>query len=149
MNEEKPLGLEIRFTSNLIKSYVDQELEKKLSYKLTGIEGMTMGYIFRHDKEEITAAAVMEKSHASKATTSQTLAGLVKKGYIKMIPSPSDKRKKIISLTKEGQEVEAEFKEAFVEIGKEVKKGLSEEDEKKIREILKKVQQNVAGLTRE
>jgi DNA-binding MarR family transcriptional regulator len=145
MSEEKALGADIRQTSNLIKAYVDQTLQSHLQENLTGIEGMTLGYIFHHQGQEIVAKDIMARSKASKATTSQTLAGLEKKGYIRMAPSSQDKRKKIIELTVKGEQVEAEFKEIFIEISAQVKKGITPEEEKTIREVLVKIRQNVGG----
>jgi DNA-binding MarR family transcriptional regulator len=141
--KEKPIGAEIRCTDNLIKTYIDQTLETKLKDDLTGIEGMTLGFIFRHQGEEITAKEVMARSRTSKATTSQTLHGLVKKGYIKMEPSLSDQRKKTITLTPKGVEMQSEFKEIFKEITATVKKGITPEEEKEIRLVLKKIQTNI------
>lgn len=141
--KEKPIGAEIRCTDNLIKTFIDQTLENKLKDDLTGIEGMTLGFIFRHQNEEITAKEVMARSRTSKATTSQTLNGLVKKGYLKMESSSKDKRKKIITLTPKGVEMENEFKEIFKEISLTVKKGITEEEEKEVRAILKKIQANI------
>jgi DNA-binding MarR family transcriptional regulator len=145
MNEEKPIGAEIRHTDNLIKAYIDQTLENHLKENLTGIEGMTMGYIFRHQDQEITAKEVMARSRVSKATTSQTLNGLVKKGYIRMSPSKTDKRKKVITLTAKGEQVEAEFNEIFKEISARVKKGITPEEEATVRGILAKIRANVGG----
>jgi DNA-binding MarR family transcriptional regulator len=145
MNEEKPIGAEIRHTDNLIKAYIDQTLENHLKENLTGIEGMTMGYIFRHQDQEITAKEVMARSRVSKATTSQTLNGLVKKGYIGMSPSKTDKRKKVITLTAKGEQVEAEFNEIFKEISARVKKGITPEEEATVRGILAKIRANVGG----
>lgn len=143
MNEEKPIGADIRHTDNLIKAYIDKVLESRLKENLTGIEGMTMGYIFRHQGQEITAKDVMERSRVSKATTSQTLNGLVKKGYIRMDPPKEDKRKKVITLTAKGERVEMEFKEIFKEITAQVKKGISLEEEATIRAVLAKIRANV------
>jgi len=143
MNEEKPIGVEIRHTDNLIKAYIDQTLSNQLEEKLTGIEGMTLGYIFHHQEEEIVAKDVMARSRVSKATTSQTLAGLVKKGYLRMAPSKEDKRKKIITLTEKGEKVEMEFKTIFRAISAQVKKGIGPEEEKTVREILAKIRANV------
>jgi DNA-binding MarR family transcriptional regulator len=145
MEENRPLGVEIRMTSNLVKNYIDQTLEKNLKEKLTGIEGMSLGYIFRHQGEEITAKEIRDRSHSSKATISQTLSGLEKKGYIEAVPSPSDKRKKIIVLTPLGQKVQKEFREIFKGITAQVKRGISPEEEENVREILKKIQANVGG----
>lgn len=145
MNEEKPLGADIRQTSNLIKAFIDQTLQGRIKENLTGIEGMTLGYIFRHQGQEIVAKDVMARSKASKATTSQTLNGLVKKGCIKMVPSAGDKRKKIITLTEKGEELEREFKALFVEIGAKIKEDITPEEEKTIRAVLAKIRQNVSG----
>lgn len=143
MNEEKPIGVEIRHTDNLIKAYIDQTLSSQLEERLTGIEGMTLGFIFHHQGVEIVAKDVMAHSKVSKATTSQTLAGLVKKGYIRMIPSKEDKRKKVITLTDKGEKVEMEFKTIFGAISAQVKKGISPEEDKTVREVLAKIRANV------
>ena len=142
--KEKPLGVEIRCTGNLIKNYIDQSLQAQLKDKLTGIEGMTLGFIFHNQEKKITAKDVMARSKASKATTSQTLNGLVKKGYIRMETIPNDKRIKAITLTLKGIEMENEFKDIFKDITLTVRKGISEEDEKTIRRILKTIQTNVS-----
>lgn len=146
MNEEKPLGAEIRTTDNCIKNYIDQTLQNALQEQLTGIEGMTLGYIFRHQDQSITAKEVMARSKVAKATISQTLNGLVKKGYLSMVPSPADKRKKIIALTPRGVAVENEFKAIFTEITQQVKKGVTPEEEATLRSVLAKIRANV-GIT--
>jgi|LAHS01.1.fsa_nt_gb DNA-binding MarR family transcriptional regulator len=143
MNEEKPLGAEIRMTSNAVKNYIDLTLESQLKDRLTGIEGLTMGYLFKHEGSPVTAKDIMERSHSSKATTSQTLHGLEVKGYIKMVPSKDDKRVKVIELTDKGEEVHREFGEIFKEISRQVKQGITPEDEALVRKILKQIQANV------
>src|SRR5574344_954958 len=144
MDEEKPLGAEIRRTDHLIKAYIDQTLEEHLKEELTGIEGMTLGYIFHHQGQEIVAKDVMARSKVSKATTSQTLSGLEKKGYIRMVAAPEDKRKKIITLTAKGEKVEAEFKEIFKEISARVKAGVTPEEEATVRSVLAKIRANLS-----
>ena len=143
MNEEKPLGAEIRVTSNAVKSYIDATLESKLKDRLTGIEGLTMGYLFKHEGSVVTAKDIMEKSHSSKATTSQTLHGLEEKGYIRMVPSKDDKRVKGIELTEKGEEVHKEFREIFKGVTAQVKRGITPEEEEIVRRVLKKIQANV------
>jgi MarR family transcriptional regulator, repressor for mepA len=141
--EEKPLGVEIRLTGNMIKNFIDQTIQANLKENITGIEGMVLGYIFHHDDHEITSKDVMERNRASKATTSQTLNNLAKKGYLAMSPSSIDHRKKIITLTPKGIEVENEFKEIFKEISIQVRKGITLEDEANVKRILKLIRSNV------
>jgi MarR family transcriptional regulator, repressor for mepA len=143
MEKEKALGVDIRITSNLVKNYVDKTLQEKLKESLTGIEGMILGYIFHNQGSEITAKAVMENGRAAKATVSQSLSGLVKKGYIVMTPSKEDKRKKVIALTDKGMAVEAEFKEIFKDISAKVEKGISQEEIQNFRQVLKKMRDNI------
>jgi len=145
MEPEKPLGVEMRITNNMIKAYVDQTVQAELEEPLTGIEGMVLGFVFKAEGQTITATEIMSKAKAAKATTSQTLKGLVKKGYLKMESSPIDKRKKMITLTDKGIKVEEEFKEIFKEISQKVKSGITPEEEQIFRSVLKKIRENVGN----
>ena len=60
-----------------------------------------------------------------------------------MQPSHSDKRKKVITLTDKGLQVEAEFKEIFIGISLKVKEGVTPEEEETVRNVLKKIRANV------
>lgn len=136
-------------TSNAVKTYIDQVLEEKLKDRLTGIEGLTMGYLFKHEGSETTAQELMAHSHSSKATTSQTLSGLEKKGYIVMQPSQKDKRKKAIVLTEKGEEVHQEFQTIFKDVTATVKENVTPEEEATVRAVLKKIQANVGYAKKE
>ncbi|MCI1245236.1 MAG: MarR family transcriptional regulator [Bacilli bacterium] len=143
--EEKPLGAEIRVTNNLIKAYIDRTLNTRLKENLTGIEGMILGFLFRHPDLKLTSKDIMDRSRGSKATTSQSVNGLVKKGYIEMVVSSVDHRKKIIHLTEKGIAVEGEFKEIFKGITAQIKNGVSSEEEALVRRILARIRDNVSG----
>ncbi|MCR4561727.1 MAG: MarR family transcriptional regulator [Bacilli bacterium] len=145
MSDKKPIGVEIRTTSNMIKCYIDQILSERLDFGLTGIEGMILSYIFRlEDKGIVTARDVMKSSKASKSTTSQSLTGLEKKGFITMGPSEEDKRVKIIQLTERGREAQAECRYVFQDIRKVISQGITEEEENLLREMLEKIQKNIS-----
>jgi DNA-binding MarR family transcriptional regulator len=145
MDQEKPLGVEIRLTNNMIKAYIDQTLQAKLEEPLTGIEGMVLGYVFKAEGQTVTSTELLAKSKGAKATISQTLKGLVKKGYLKMEPSSQDKRKKMITLTEKGLKVEKEFKEIFKGITQQVKNGITPEEEQTVRNVLAKIRTNVGN----
>lgn len=144
MAETKPLGYEIRLTANQIKCYIDQKVTVGVGSNLTGIEGMTMGFLFHHKNEEVTCKRLMERDGASKATVSQTLKGLEKKGFIEMVHPKDDKRKKIISLTPKGQEIEREFDEIFKEINQNIESGLDEKEIETLRSLLMRIRENVS-----
>jgi DNA-binding MarR family transcriptional regulator len=142
-NEPRPLGVELRETSNAVKNFIDNYLETKLSDKLTGIEGMTLGYIFHHSDKEITAKDIMGRSKVSKATMSQTLKGLAKKDLIKAEPKKGDKRVKVIVLTDKGRKINEEFRLLFAQISKQIVQGLSEEEMAQMRKTMEKIRLNI------
>jgi len=141
--EQKHLASETKMATHAIRSYIDKVLSEKLSEKLTGVEGMTMGYFFHHQDRVLTAHSVMDRFHITKATASQTLNGLRKKGLILMNSLPSDKRIKRIVLTAKGQEVQAEFKVIFTSINEEIEKGISGEEKTTFRAVLSKMMDNI------
>ncbi len=142
--DKRSIGYTLRKTSNSIKNYIDQSLQQLIVERLTGIEGMTMGFIFHHKGEKITAGDIMLRSHVNKATTSQTLNGLVKKGYIEMNPDKNDKRVKLISLTKLGEEINKEFDEAFKKINAKIENGLQDEDKENLYRYLEIIEKNIS-----
>jgi DNA-binding MarR family transcriptional regulator len=144
IEKNKPLGAQLRDTSHCIKYFIDGSLNKSIKEKLTGIEGMTMEFLALHENEEVTASHYMKVANISKATVSQILTGMEKKGLIKMEPSKKDKRKKVISFTKKGREVSDSFDKAFIKINCQIEKGLTDKDKKELVRLLNKIKNNVS-----
>ena len=107
--DKRSLGFETRKLAHAIKLYVDTEVTQQLDVDLSGVEGMTLGYIFHHPDERVTAQSLMEHFKVKKAACSQLLHSLSKKGIIKMETDPSDKRVKRIVLTKKGKDVHVDL----------------------------------------
>ena len=126
--EQRSLGAEIRRTGNAIKNYINNVLIANLNEKLTGVEGTTMVFIFRHQGQDLTARDIMARFDVSKATVSQILHGIEKKGLIAMRPLKDDKRVKIIVLTGKGQKINEEFTVLFAEMNSRIEKNLTEEE---------------------
>ncbi len=141
--EQHPLGAEIRHTGNAIKNYINNVLLAKLNEKLTGVEGMTMVFIFRHQGQDLSARDVMARFDVSKATVSQILHGIEKKGLIVMKPLKDDKRVKIIVLTAKGQKINEEFTTLFTEMNSKIEKGLTEDEKIQLRSTLLKMRENI------
>ncbi len=143
MEEKRPIGAEIRVTSNAIKNYIDKKMSQDLSLEITGVESMTLMYIFRHEIGNVTAADLMQRFGVSKATTSQTISSLKDKGYIVQNVSSHDRRVKYIVLTKKGRELKKRFDEMFATINASVVLNLTEEEKSELVALLKRVQDNV------
>lgn len=142
---ELRLGPQIRKTNNAIRNYVDSECDKKLSVRLTGIEGMTVGYLFSKDGEPVSPADLMSIFSLKKATVSEACARLYKKGFVSFVADPSDKRKKRYKLTEKGKKAHIDFETVFDGITDSLEKGITEDEKKAFLKVCAKIRDNAGG----
>lgn len=142
MKDEKPLGQDIHLTSCVIDSYISTNITGSGKKVLTGIEGLTLGFL-AHDDHPKTTKDVMERFHIAKATASQTLSGLEKKGMIRQEAYADDKRRKQIMLTDEGREIQDTIDEKFAIMNSTLEEGISEEEKETFRKVLFKIRCNL------
>jgi MarR family transcriptional repressor of mepA len=143
--DKRSLGFETRKLAHAIKLYVDTEVTQQLDVDLSGVEGMTLGYIFHHPDERVTAQSLMEHFKVKKAACSQLLHSLSKKGIIKMETDPSDKRVKRIVLTKKGKDVHAEFDRIFAKINAQIEKDITPEDRATFERVIGQIAANIGA----
>jgi MarR family transcriptional repressor of mepA len=143
--DKRSLGFETRKLAHAIKLYVDTEVAQQLDVDLSGVEGMTLGYIFHHPDERVTAQSLMEHFKVKKAACSQLLHSLSKKGIIKMETDPSDKRVKRIVLTKKGKDVHAEFDRIFAKINSQIEKDITPEDRATFERVIGQIAANIGA----
>jgi MarR family transcriptional repressor of mepA len=143
--DKRSLGFETRKLAHAIKLYVDTEVTQQLDVDLSGVEGMTLGYIFHHPDERVTAQSLMEHFKVKKAACSQLLHSLSKKGIIKMETDPSDKRVKRIVLTKKGKDVHAEFDRIFAKINSQIEKDITPEDRATFERVIGQIAANIGA----
>lgn len=140
---DKPIGNQIRVTYNTIDSYINNYLASHLVERLYGFEGMTLCYLSENPNSIITSSIVAKRFNVSKATASQTIHRLEKKGYIKIKPLKEDKRVYQLILTKKGEQRNLDFDTCFKEITRNIEKDFTEEERKTLTSLLEKVLQNI------
>lgn len=140
--KSRPIGQDIHVTSTAIESYIDQKMMDTGDWPLTGIEGMTLAFLAEKG-EGITMKEVMDHFHIVKSTASQTLSGLVKKGMIELKEDKTDKRKKIINLTKEGRTKQHDLDHRMDQMNQIIEKDFSEEERKTLHTLLEKIRMNL------
>jgi DNA-binding MarR family transcriptional regulator len=145
MEDTKKLGLEIHKTDNDIRRFLAAELDKRLPDRPTMVEGEIIGFLYHSEKKEHSAKDIMKEFHIKKASASNVLNSLERKGFIRMSASPGDKRKKTVSLTGYGLEHQAKFEAAMSEVIDQTASGIPEEDVKTCLKVLDKIQKNVGG----
>lgn len=143
MNEERPISADLRYTTNLIKSYINKKMSRDLDLELTGTECLTLTYIFHRDPEKVVAGELMRRFGVSKATISQTVRALKSKGYVIQSYSKRDHRVKFLALSAKGKNLKARFDAMFTEINDSLVRGFSDEEKGALRSLLKKLQDNI------
>lgn len=142
------IGQELRRTNKAVRAYIDQYVSTHLDEGLSGIEGMTMGFIFHHLDQDLFAQDIMKDSKVNKATMSATLKRLENKGFIRQAPYKKDKRKKVVLLTSKGGKVANEFKIIFANIEKNLEIGISPSDIEITEKVLSQIMFNAGGTAK-
>ncbi len=137
-----PLGRDIHLTSSVIDSYISNYVTGSGDTNLTGIEGLTLGFL-AHDDSPKSMKDVMDNFHIAKATASQTLTGLEKKGMIRQEADEDDRRKKMIILTEEGKRIQDCIDHKFEVMNSILEEGISEEEKELFHSILLKIRCNL------
>lgn len=144
--EKLHLGQMVHETGRKERCFIDNYLQKHLTVNIYGIEGLTLSYINKCEK--ICASDIIYTFSISKATASQTLQRLEKKGLI--IQSFSkDHRSKEIQMTELGKISLKELDEAFVEITTILEKDFSPEEKKTLSKLLFKLRTNAENANKE
>ncbi len=142
MDIKPPLGRDIHMTSCAIDSYISTHITGVKETNLTGIEGLTLGFL-AHDESPKTMRDVMNHFHIAKATASQTLTSLEKKGVIVQKVDEDDKRKKMILITEEGKRIQNTIDQKFLIMNSILEEGITEEEKEQFHSILLKIRCNL------
>lgn len=116
--EKVKLGLEIRQTSKAVKQYVQNEINenfKENDVHITLSEGMVLHYVDSHPDDVVTAKVLLKKYGLSKATMSQILTSLLRKGMIHYEVCKKDGRLKRIVLTKKAMQLQSDINTTLAE----------------------------------
>lgn len=147
--EEDVLGIEVKKTSRAIKGYVNKVVGsflEKYNVNVSGTEGMILSYVFRHDERIVSAKLLMQEFGVSKATMSQSLSTLYKKGLITYEEWNEDGRVKRILLTETATALENDIEKALLEVDTFLKGAYTEEELNSLHTLLRKLRERIGTL---
>lgn len=133
----------IRSISRELQYGIDERLT---NYDITRPQGKLLGMIYAANKQgfEITRKYLQDKTGISGPSVTSLLDTLEKKGYIERTVNSEDARALNVKATKEGESLVNEIHGIFRETEKELLSGMTSEETKKLKELLKKAYSNVA-----
>ena len=143
MEYEKNIGISFKIISNQIRRVMD----KKLGHNITNIQMFILGYIYENqNNKDIYQKDIEKLLNIRRSTTTEILNVMEKKDFVKRIESPSDKRQKIIVLSKKGKYYVGEFEKFIFIVEKEILKDISNEEKDNFFFVLEKIKKNLDSL---
>lgn len=124
--------------------YLYKEAEK---YNLKKHHLIILFVLYNH--EGITQSELKEILMLDEITVTKRLKGLVEKGYIEKEQSKNDKRKKELYITEKGYEIQEELNDIHERTNTILTQGVSKEEEKITKQVLKKMSENIYEFAQE
>lgn len=140
---KKMLIHEVKSVETMIFRYLTREWSKRKIDDSTVTNGWIMGYLHNNRKKEVCQKDFEDEFKTTKSTVTYMLKSMEKKGYIERKSVDYDARKKIITLTPEGEKIHSEIIEVFTESENYLTTGISEDEMKVFFSVIDKIKENV------
>lgn len=144
MHAAKKIGFEVKILSNLIKRSINDHMIKTGVEGLTGLQAMIIGYIFKHSQTGNVYQRDLENEfNIRRSSVTGVLQLMERNGLITRKHVEHDARLKKLELTPEAIKVHNSIKQAIIEVEKNLRKGLSEEELNFFLATLDKIKKNI------
>lgn len=140
MKRKDAVGYKIRLIHNQIhKQMEENKKENEQELVLTGMQRWTIGFLKDHETEEVYQRDIEAAFQVSRATASNMLSVMERKGLIERQPVEHDARLKRLVLTERGRAIIERVEKDMQEMEDKLLSGLSEEEIFIFKETLDKV----------
>lgn len=140
MSLDEQIGILVRNAHLSISSYVKKQLEP---FNLAPEQNLIMMMLW--EKDGISPNELSTKLNKDKANIARMISSLEKKGYIKKIEDPSDKRTFKVHLTEDGKKLECLVLSILKKTSETVLNGITEEQLIELRNLISKMINNTSG----
>ena len=147
MRHEDSVGYKMRLIHNRIHKQMEA---KRLANEgdITGMQRWTMGYLNEHSGEEIYQKDIEQEFKVSRATASNMLQLMEKKGLVTRESVSHDARLKKISLTQKAKNMVQRADADMREMEEAVLNGFNKEETEQLKAYLDRIMENI-GVTGE
>lgn len=142
MKHENSVGYQIRLIHNRIHKQMEvKRMENEGD--ITGMQRWAMGYLKEHLNENIYQKDIEREFKVSRATASNMLQVMERKGLIKRETVSHDARLKKISLTPKAKNMAQKAEEDVQEMEKQILAGFDEEQIAQLKSYLSQILENI------
>lgn len=142
-NNDNTISL-ISKTRKIANQFIMSEMERNKIEGLVPSHGEIILLLL--SKQELTMTEISTAIHKERSTVTALIEKLKKYGYVQTKKSPNCGRTTLVYLTEKGEQLEKVFQTVSESLTDSYKQGISEEDLKTCREVLKKICENLSTL---
>lgn len=144
MKHEDSVGYRIRIIHNRIHKQMEA---KRIANEgdMTGIQRWAMGYLKDHEGTDVYQKDMEQEFRVSRATASNMLQVMERKGLITRKASDSDARLKKITLTEKARNMVSRAEKDVMEMESMVLNGFCEEEIEQLKQYLDRIMKNIGA----
>ena len=147
MGKEDSIGYRMRLIHNCIHKHMEAK-RRANEDDVTGMQRWILIYLKKQGEKEIYQKDIEQEFRVSRATASNMLQLMERKGLITRKTASCDARQKKLMLTPEARKLLDRAEQDIYELEARIQDGFSEEEKKKLREYLDRIMKNI-GVTEE
>ena len=147
MGKEDSIGYRMRLIHNCIHKHMEAK-RRANEDDVTGMQRWILIYLKKQGEKEIYQKDIEQEFRVSRATASNMLQLMERKGLITRETASCDARQKKLMLTPEARKLLDRAEQDIYEMEARIQDGFSEEEKKKLREYLDRIMKNI-GVTEE
>lgn len=141
----------IRDASRHISHYIQNDgvhrggdpfADEKSSDRVSRLQGMTVGFLYGHQGQQVIQKDIEKCLYISKSTASGLVKRMVKNGLIYTTTAEDDARVKCLNLTNHALDIMQEIDKAAAQTEKELRQGIDKEDLATFFKVLKQIKEN-------
>lgn len=141
IDETDDFSNEMAKLNRSVTAFINEGLKE---YNLTRSEVPYLMSLYK--RGSVTQEFLSRLYDLNEGTVTRALARLEKKGYIKRESDPHDKRKRIVSLTEEGNDIAIIMIESQEKFRTEIFSNFTDEEYEELRRLLSKLFKNISNL---
>lgn len=144
------VGYKIRLIHNQI--HKDMEAKRQANeeiFALTGMQRWTIGFLREHENQAIYQRDIESEFQVSRATASNMLSVMERKGLIERLAVEHDARLKQLVLTEQGREIVERADLDMREMEEKLTRGFTPEEKKAFLAMLDRVLENLGETSRQ
>ena len=147
LSKEGNVGYKLRLLHNQIHKRMEYQKSQNEfdSGDLTRMQRFTLGFLHYNSHREIYQKDIETEFSISRATASNMLVVMERKGLIKREPVEHDARLKKVVLTEQARRMHTQIKEDILATEEMLTKGLTKVDKERLHQYLDIMIQNIVG----